>query len=65
MLENLTPKEQLICKMVSKYYSRKTIAEILHVSVRMVDTHLYHIYAKVGCVSYLDLIRVLNSECEK
>jgi DNA-binding CsgD family transcriptional regulator len=39
----------------------KDIAERLYLSVRTVNNHLQHVYAKLGVSSRADLIRALGS----
>ena len=44
---NLTPREQEILLTISKGFSNREVAELLHVSMATVRTHLEHIYAKL------------------
>ncbi len=44
---NLTPREQEILLTISKGFSNREVAELLHVSMATVRTHLEHIYMKL------------------
>lgn len=53
--EPLTPRESAVAQLVVKGLSNREIADRLIVSVRTVEVHLTHIYAKVGVRSRAQL----------
>ncbi|MEH3142312.1 MAG: LuxR family transcriptional regulator [Mycobacterium kyogaense] len=55
--ESLTPTEVAVAQLVSTGMANKDIATRLFVSVRTVQTHLTHIYAKLGIASRVQLAR--------
>jgi DNA-binding CsgD family transcriptional regulator len=52
----LTPTERSIVDLVREGYSNGRIAERLVVSRRTVESHLYHVFTKVGVTSRLELV---------
>ena len=44
----LTPREREILQLIAESYSHQRIAELLHISVRTVDTHRFNIIQKLG-----------------
>ena len=60
----LTPRQQEIAAMVAAGMSSKSIGEKLNISVRTVDTHLGHIFARVGVNTRAQLTRVLTATFE-
>jgi DNA-binding CsgD family transcriptional regulator len=54
---SLTPTEHDVVRRVSDGLSNKDIAARLFVSPRTVQTHLTHIYAKLGLTSRVDLVQ--------
>lgn len=55
--ESLTPTERDVVRLVREGLSNKGIAARLFVSPRTVQSHLTHIYAKLGVTSRLQLVR--------
>lgn len=60
----LTPRQQEIAAMVAAGMTSKSIGEKLNISVRTVDTHLGHIFARVGVNTRAQLTRVLTATFE-
>jgi predicted ATPase/DNA-binding CsgD family transcriptional regulator len=53
----LTPTERDVVRLVSRGLSNKEIASELFISVRTVQTHLTHVYAKLGAKSRIQIAR--------
>ena len=53
---NLTPREQEILLTISKGFSNREVAELLHVSMATVRTHLEHIYAKLDVTNRTEAV---------
>jgi predicted ATPase/class 3 adenylate cyclase/DNA-binding NarL/FixJ family response regulator len=54
---SLTPTERDVVRLVSKGLANKDIASRLFVSPRTVQTHLTHVYAKLGLTSRMQLLQ--------
>jgi DNA-binding CsgD family transcriptional regulator len=54
--ESLTPTEQDVVRLVSEGLSNGNVAKRLFISPRTVQTHLTHVYAKVGLTSRMQLV---------
>ena len=54
---SLTPTERDVVRLVSKGLANKDIASRLFVSPRTVQTHLTHVYAKLGLNSRMQLLQ--------
>ncbi|MGB3896840.1 MAG: LuxR C-terminal-related transcriptional regulator [Mycolicibacter sinensis] len=54
---SLTPTERDVVRLVSEGLSNKEIADRLFISPRTVETHLTHVYAKVGLRSRVQLAK--------
>jgi len=52
----LTPAEQAVARLVATGHSNRQTAAELYVSVKTVESHLRHIFAKLGIRSRRDLI---------
>ena len=52
---SLTPTELDVVRLVSEGLANKDIAERLFISPRTVQTHLTHVYAKLGLMSRVQL----------
>ncbi|MHA7176040.1 helix-turn-helix transcriptional regulator [Arthrobacter sp. Sr24] len=61
---SLTPRQQEIAAMVAAGMSSKSIGEKLNISVRTVDTHVGHIFTRVGVNTRAELTRVLTVTIE-
>lgn len=55
--ESLTPTEIVVVRLVSEGLTNKDIAARLFVSPRTVQTHLTHVYTKLGLTSRLQLVQ--------
>ena len=53
--ESLTPTERAVVGLVSEGLSNKAIAARLFISLRTVESHLTHVYAKLGLASRVQL----------
>ena len=53
----LTPREREIVALVRSGLANRDIAERLHVSERTVETHLAHVYGKLGVASRRELVQ--------
>ena len=58
----LTGREREIARLAGDGIASKDVAERLRVSVRTVDNHLQHVYAKLGVTSRAELARALEDE---
>jgi DNA-binding CsgD family transcriptional regulator len=55
--ESLTPTERDVVRRVSEGLANKDIATALFVSPRTVQSHLTHVYTKLGLTSRVQLVR--------
>jgi DNA-binding NarL/FixJ family response regulator len=55
--ESLTPTERDVVRLVSEGLANKDIAARLFVSPRTVQTHLTHVYTKLGLTSRMQLVQ--------
>ena len=55
--ESLTPTEHDVVRLVAEGLGNKDIAERLFISPRTVQTHLTHVYAKLGMTSRIQLVQ--------
>jgi DNA-binding CsgD family transcriptional regulator len=58
--EGLTPAEQRVAKLVAEGRTNREVASTLVLGERTVETHLTHIYAKLGIRSRVELARTLD-----
>ena len=56
----LTQREQDVVKLVGEGYTNQQIAESLFVSVRTVETHLSHIFAKLGVTTRTGILKAIS-----
>lgn len=63
--ESLTPAERDVARLVADGLSNKVVAIRLFISPRTVQTHLTHIYAKLGITSRVQLIQQAVSRAER
>ncbi len=55
--ETLTVREVEVLKLVAEGYTNRHIAELLHISIRTVETHRANLMAKLGISSRVELVR--------
>jgi len=55
--DSLTPTERDVVRLAAEGLGNKDIAERLFVSPRTVQTHLTHVYAKLGLASRIQLVQ--------
>jgi DNA-binding CsgD family transcriptional regulator len=55
--ESLTPTEHDVVRLVSEGLSNADVATRLFISPRTVQTHLTHVYAKLGLASRVQLVQ--------
>lgn len=63
-LSELTPREMEVAELAAAGHSDREIADLLHVSVRTVESHLYRTYAKLA-VSSRDTLRVVVASARR
>jgi DNA-binding NarL/FixJ family response regulator len=56
----LTRREREIAGLATRGLTDRAIAEVLVVSIRTVETHLYNAYAKLGVTGRADLAAALD-----
>ena len=61
-VESLTPSERRVAEMAARGLSNREIAEALFVTLRTVETHLTHTYAKLEISARRELPAALGSE---
>lgn len=54
-IENLTPREREVVQYIARGFSYRKSAEALFVSVKTVETHMGHIFEKLGVASRYEL----------
>ena len=54
-VESLTPSELRVARMAAEGMENKEIAQALFVTVKTVETHLGHVYGKLGIASRKEL----------
>jgi DNA-binding CsgD family transcriptional regulator len=55
--ESLTPTEREVVRLVSEGLANKDIGTRLFISPRTVQTHLTHVYAKLGVAKRVELVQ--------
>jgi DNA-binding CsgD family transcriptional regulator len=58
--DGLTPAEQRVAALVAAGRTNREVAAALFVGERTVETHLTHVYAKLGIRSRTELARTLS-----
>jgi DNA-binding CsgD family transcriptional regulator len=58
----LTPAEERVARLAADGLANKEIARVVHVTVKTVEVHLSHAYAKLGVRSRTQLARRLSSQ---
>jgi len=58
----LTDREKGVLKLLAEGYSNKRIAELLHISVKTVETHRHRIMDKLKLQSFADLVKYAIKE---
>jgi len=61
-IQDLSPREQEIARMVAKGYPNKAIAAVLEISAWTVSTHLRRIFAKLGVGSRAAMVAKIIEE---
>jgi DNA-binding CsgD family transcriptional regulator len=61
-LDELTPQELQIAQMAAGGLSNREIGQMLYLSHRTVETHLYHLFPKLGVTSRAQLPNVLDGK---
>ena len=56
--DSLTPRENEVLRLVAAGHSTPQIAEILFISPRTVQTHLTHVYDKLGVTNRAEAIAI-------
>ncbi len=57
----ITQRESEVIEFIIKRYSHKEIADSLFISLKTVETHIYHIYQKTGTKNRKELLNQMNS----
>jgi DNA-binding NarL/FixJ family response regulator len=56
----LTQRELEVVKLVGEGYTNQQIATSLHVSIRTVESHLSHIFGKLGVTTRTGILKAIN-----
>lgn len=57
----LTPREREVVALLAQGKSNAEIADIQCVSLKTIETHLYHVYRKAGVRNRVELVRAIDS----
>ncbi|MFB3051928.1 MAG: response regulator transcription factor, partial [Acidimicrobiia bacterium] len=57
-LESLTPKEREVMTLIARGFKYRETAEELDMSVKTLETHMKHIFDKLGVASRYELTRL-------
>lgn len=57
LVEPLTPRETEVLRLIALGHTNRQAAELLHISVRTVETHRANIMGKLGASGRVDLVR--------
>ncbi|HEX6221947.1 MAG TPA: response regulator transcription factor [Acidimicrobiia bacterium] len=60
-LEGLTPKEREVMTLIARGYRYREIADELEISVKTLETHMKHIFDKLGVASRHEVTRIAFS----
>jgi DNA-binding CsgD family transcriptional regulator len=63
-VEGLTPAERRVAALVAQGRTNREVAAALFLGARTVETHLSHVYAKLGIRSRAELARVYRADSE-
>jgi len=55
--EELTPREREIVKLIAEGYTNQEIAELLHRSVKTIESHRANILSKLGVHDSIELVK--------
>jgi len=58
----LTPSEARVAELVSEGLSNKEVAGAMAISVKTVELHLSHVYAKLDVASRTELVRRMTAD---
>lgn len=58
--DTLTPQERNVAKLVAEGLSNRELAASLYVSTNTIETHMRHIFQKLGVRSRVELARAMN-----
>jgi DNA-binding CsgD family transcriptional regulator len=62
---SLTPTELVVTERVAGGYTKRAIAAQLYMSPHTVDSHIRHIYCKLGITSRIELARLMMSDQQR
>lgn len=57
-LEQLTPKERQVVTLIARGFKYREVAEELEISVKTLETHMAHIFTKLGVASRHEITRI-------
>lgn len=60
-IEGLTPKEREVMTLIARGYRYREVAEELDISVKTLETHMKHIFDKLGVASRHEMTRIAFS----
>jgi DNA-binding CsgD family transcriptional regulator len=61
-MDDLTPQEVQVARLVAEGLSNKEVAAQLYLSPRTIDYHLRNVYSKLGVTSRTHLVRLFPRE---
>ena len=57
-MEQLTPKEREVVTLIARGFKYREVAEELGISVKTLETHMAHIFQKLGIASRNEITRI-------